>query len=272
MGNPAIILSLSDPAGQTIFNVLKNKGFKNTKVPWIFQYRNISLIIVEPLIVPEVRYMNPQEPKPYPADIDRIAKENNIDYFVVASRHWAKSGQPSLTVHPTGNFGKAMYGGNNRELQLTSPQSMRNIYVELSKDPPKGYNVSLEVTHHSPTQFRTPLFFAEIGSREAQWRNVEVCTYLVESILKGIISNSNTEVAIGFGGGHYCPKFSLKMNENAMGHMAAKYSLELITDDLLQQMIVKSPGAKIAFSDGLKGRHKKKIEKLLKKHEIPLIN
>jgi hypothetical protein len=77
MGNPAIILSLSDPAGQTIFNVLKNKGFKNTKVPWIFQYRNISLIIVEPLIVPEVRYMNPQEPKPYPADIDRIAKENN---------------------------------------------------------------------------------------------------------------------------------------------------------------------------------------------------
>lgn len=271
MGNPAIALSLSDPAGQTILNVLKNKGFKE-KASGILQFRNISLIVVEPLIVPEVRYKIPTEPDPYPADFDKIAKEYNIEYIVVASRHWGKSGQPSLTVHPTGNFGKAMYGGHNRELQLTSPQTMRNIYIELSKDPPKGYIVSLEATHHSPTQFRTPLFFVEIGSREDQWRDVEVCEYLAESILNGIKSKSNVEVAIGFGGGHYCPKFSLRMNENAMGHIAAKYSLDLITDDLLHQMIQKSPKAKIAISDGLKGRHKKKIQNLLKKNKVPLVS
>jgi D-tyrosyl-tRNA(Tyr) deacylase len=269
MGDPAITLSLSDPAGQTMLEIFKDKGFKQTNDQLILQKSNVKLIIIQPLIVPEDRYMTSIGPEPYPIDYDRIAVEHSLEYIVVASRHWAKSGKPSLTVHPTGNFGNAMYGGRDKELQWTSPQTMRNIYRQLIIDPPSGFSVSLEATHHSPTQFKTPLFFVEVGSRETQWRDAEVCEFLVNAILKGIKSIDKAPVAIGFGGGHYCPKFSKKIIDYAIGHMAARYSIDLLTEDLINQMVQKSPKTELILTDGLKGRQKKKVKGFLSKYDFP---
>jgi len=258
-----ITLSLSDPAGETMLSIFIDKGFKETETPNIYKHQDKLLIAAEPLIVPEEPFKMPETPRPYPLDYTAAAQRYELDYIVVASRHWAKSGQPSLTAHPTGNFGKAMYGGHHRELQQTAPHPMRNIYSHLFDDPPEGFQISLEATHHSPTEFDVPMFFVEIGSREEQWRDQEVAEYLVNCILAGMDETELKPVAIGFGGGHYCPKFSEKMREYAMGHMAAKYAIDLLTDDLVYQMIEKSQGPEIAIIDGLKGKQKRKVESLL---------
>lgn len=273
MGNPAITLSLSDPAGQTMLPLFKEHGFKETPTANILKKNNTYLFVIQHLIVPEERFRMPPEPRPYPADYTQQATQYDLDYIVVASRHWSKGGKPSLTMHPTGNFGKAMYGGRPRQLQLTAPNPMRNIYTELTKNPPEQYSLSLEATHHSPTQFKVPMFFAEIGSREEQWRDQETCSYLVDAILKGIEKQETAPTAIGFGGGHYCPSFSVKMQENSFGHMAAKYTLQLLTKELVDQMIGKTPGAERAYLDsGLKRHEKNKIIRLMEDHDLEIID
>jgi D-aminoacyl-tRNA deacylase len=149
---------------------------------------------------------------------------------------------------------------------------MRRIFLEVQSNPPKGFDVSLEATHHSPTEFNVPMFFVEIGSRETQWRNTQVAEFLVDSILRGLESEEVAPVVIGFGGGHYCPSFSPRMRDYAFGHMAAKYAVDLLTDDLVAQMIEKSPGVEGALLDkGLKGQQKKKVEFLLKRAEFPIL-
>lgn len=270
MPNKGITLSLSDPAGQTMFPLFIDKGFKETETPNIYKKNEKILIVIEPLIVPEERFKLPDRPRPYPTNYTMLAKQYDLEYITVASRHWAKSGQPSLTAHPTGNFGKAMYGGRHRELQLTAPNPMRNIYKRLLEAPPEGFQVSLETTHHSPTEFEVPMFFVEIGSREEKWRDIEVSEYLVNSILAGMDDAEIKPVAIGFGGGHYCPMFSERMMDFSLGHMAAKYAIDLLTDDLVQQMIEKSMNPEYVLIDGLKGRQKRKVESLIEKKGLPI--
>jgi len=267
LGNVGITLSLSDPAGVNMLGAFRDMGFEETDRTNFLRMGDIRLIVVDPLIVPEERYKVPKEPSPYPADYDSIARELDLDYFVVASRHWARSGQPSLTVHPTGNFGKAVYGGRPRELQWTVANPMRGVFLELLADPPRGFEVSLEATHHSPTQFETPMFFAELGSGERQWGDESTGRYLAEAIVKGIKAEEKVLVAIGFGGGHYCPTFSVLERDTAFGHIAAKYALDLLTPDLIGQMIERTVDGvdKAVLDKGLKGHQRKKVEVALRK-------
>jgi D-aminoacyl-tRNA deacylase len=267
MGNVGITLSLADPAGVNVLGALRDLGFQETDRSGVLRLGKVYLFVLEPLIVPDERYRMPAEPDPYPADYDSIAEEYGLEYFVVASRHWARSGKPSLTVHPTGNFGKAVYGGRPRELQRTLANPMRDVFLELLRDPPRGFDVSLEATHHSPTRFETPMFFAELGSGERQWRDEPAGAYLAKAILNGIASKGDAPVAIGFGGGHYCPRFTVMERETAFGHIAAKYALDLLTPDLIGQMVEKTvDGVDRAYLEsGLKGYQRKKVEVALRK-------
>jgi D-aminoacyl-tRNA deacylase len=258
-----ITLSLADPAGETMLSKFRERGFKENEKNVLTKGDKI-ILVMDHLIVPAERFLRNLTPQPYPADYTRIASEHELEYIVVASRHWAASGRPSLTAHPTGNFGKAMYGGNPKELQMTAPNPMRNIYTKMLDSPPEGFQVSLEATHHSPTEFDVPMFFAEIGSREKQWRDENVAEYLVDCILEGMDSKEEAPVAIGFGGGHYCPKFSELIQDYAMGHMVAKYAIELLNEDLILQMVEKSQGIdKVLLDKGLKGKHKRIVMGLL---------
>jgi len=266
-----ITLSIMDPAGETMLPLFKEKGFRETEEPNTYQYKDKILIVSERLIVPEEPFKKPATPQPYPLDYTAVAQRYDLEYIVVASRHWAKSGRPSLTAHSTGNFDKAMYGGRPRELQLTAPNPLRNIYLHLLDEPPAGFQVSLEATHHSPTEFKVPMFFVEVGSREENWRDVEVCEYLVDCILRGMDEEESKPIGIGFGGGHYCPKFSEEVKNIAMGHIAAKYAINSLTSDLIDQMIEKSQGAEYALMDGLKGSLRRRVELLLEKTSLEVL-
>ena len=264
MGKVGITLSTVDPAAANMFKIFRKRGFAEEK-DGIFVRGDVILVAIPRFIVPEEEYKTPTEPNPYPCDYDAVAKELGVEYFVVASRHSAMSGQPSLTAHATGNYGKAIYGGRNRELQMVPPNALRNVYLAMLKNPPTGFRVSLEATHHSPTQFDVPMFFAEVGSSEAQWDDLVACEYLVDAILEGIASTEIAPAAIGFGGGHYCPKFSVMEKEHAFGHIAAKYSLPELTEELIQQMISKTAGGveKAYIESGVKGSDKRRIEAML---------
>jgi len=267
MGNVGITLSTSDPAGANMLERFRDMGFSETGKPNVLKLDEIILIVIEPLIVPEERYKVPKEPDPYPVDYDAFTGAHELDYIVVASRHASRSGKPSLTVHPTGNFGKAVYGGRPRELQWMVANPMRDVFLELLKDPPRGYDVSMEATHHSPTQFETPMFFAELGSSKRQWRDESTARYLTEAIVNGIRARGEAPVVIGFGGGHYCPTFSVLEREMAFGHIAAKHSLDLLSLELISQMVerTKEGVERAVFDRGMKGHQRKRVEVALRK-------
>lgn len=265
MGAVGITLSRSDPAGVTLLKSFLEMGFREER--GVFRLGDIFIFVVEPLIVPAEKYIAPPGPGPYPVDYDSLAERYGIEYYVVASRHWSASGTPCLTVHPTGNFGKAVYGGRDRELQPVPANPMRDVFLELLRNPPEGYEVSLEATHHSPTQFRTPMFFAELGSSEREWGDEEAASHLARSIVEGIRSRGRAPTAIGFGGGHYCPTFTMLEREVAFGHICPKYALDLLTEDLVRQMVERTmDGVERAYvEEGVKGYQRKRIETALKK-------
>jgi len=272
LGNTGITLSKSDPAGLTMLGEFRSLGFTETDRQDVLRMDDVYLFVIEPLIVPEERYKNPTEPDPYPIDYDALAETYDIEYYVVASRHASQSGKPSLTFHPTGNFGKAMYGGRTRELQATLANPMRHAFLKALEDPPRGFEVSLEATHHSPTQFETPMFFAEVGSRETQWRDEAVGRYLAEAIVNGIKAGGDAPVAIGFGGGHYCPTFTVMEEETAFGHMAAKYAIDLLTPELTSQMVDCTLDGvdKVVLDKGLKGHQRKRVEVAVRKLDLEI--
>lgn len=266
MSRVGIALSTADPAGATLLKAFRERGFKETEVEGLFRYGDMFLIVLKHLIVPAGEYKVPESPKPYPMDFDALAERLSLGYIVMASRHWSQSGSPCLTVHPTGNFGKALYGGRPSELQYTLANPMRNVFLELQKTPPKGYTVCLEATHHSPTSFKIPMFFAELGSSEREWRDEAAAAHLSEAILQGIETRRSALTAIGFGGGHYCPTFTNMESDIAFGHICPKYALDLLNENLIKQMIERTlDGVKKAVLDkGLKGYERKMITVALK--------
>ncbi len=271
MGKIGITLATTDQAAANIFEIFKERGFFAIR-EGVYAKGDLLLIPIPREIVPVEDESAPMVPDPYPIDYDALAVELGIDYFVVASRHWARSGQPSLTAHATGNFGEALLGGRPHELQPVPAEAMRNVYVALKRSPPVGFTVSLEATHHSPTQFSVPMFFAEVGSSEAQWGDIAACEYLVDAILEGAASKERAPRAIGFGGGHYCPKFSVMEGEYAFGHVAAKYAIPSLNDDLIRQMVDKTGGVERAFVEsGLKGSEKQMLKTALARLSVECV-
>ncbi|MFC2175173.1 D-aminoacyl-tRNA deacylase [archaeon] len=196
----------------------------------------------------------------YPKGIDALGME----FLVFASRHKSSSGTKSLTVHSTGNFGKAEFGGRDKELQATLANAKHNIYLELVGCA-LDYGVTLEATHHGPTEFKTPLFFVEIGSSEEQWADKKAAEFVAECIARGLDSKKKHPHAIGFGGGHYAPKFS-GMEEVAFGHICPKYAAGLLDGGLIQQMVertVDGVGHAVIDEKGLKGGQKLVIKRAL---------
>jgi D-aminoacyl-tRNA deacylase len=161
---------------------------------------------------------------------------------IVASRHSSQTGKPSLTAHSPGNFSIAKFGGNDKSLGIAPALYLREALIGLSKNGKNlgNYEMSLESTHHGPTQLPFPLLFLEIGSTEREWNDMKACNVVAKTIHETITKKpKQLPVAIGFGGGHYCRKFSeiIMGEEFAIGHICPKYNLSNLDDDMLKKMI-----------------------------------
>ena len=181
----------------------------------------------------------------YTESIEEVA-----DFFVVPSTHRSESGQSSLTIHATGNWGKADFGGREHELDYTWPAAIRVGLKSMKEANVPGYEVAMEVTHHGPTTIGKPLVFIEIGSGEAQWKDRKAGKAVADAIRAIYENRDEFENYIGFGGIHYAPSFTNVVLENenvAVGHIAPKYASEFLDKEIIEQALKKGFAEKAMF-------------------------
>jgi D-aminoacyl-tRNA deacylase len=183
---------------------------------------------------------------------DQLHLDPHIAIFL--SRHRSKMEEPTLTVHPIGNYGDAEFGGRPRTLIPAAPRSMAHLLRLIKKHLQKTdlqYHVCHEVTHHGP-YLRIPTFFVEVGSTEKQWQQKEPATVITTALLEHLSSYkyehefpSTIPVLLGIGGGHYAPRFTDVVFERnvAFGHMIPSYQIEAgaIDAEMLERAMEATP-------------------------------
>ena len=168
-----------------------------------------------------------------------------VDEVLVLSRHAAKSGLPSLTVHAIGVPGEIPHGeegfaGGIKGIAVPPSPRFSAIYSALREESSKSeladeFEVSLETTHHGPVLTK-PTLYLEIGSTESEWirKDAAMLWAAVISRVLGLSDKSpegewfgEGDVMIGLGGGHYAPRHSDIAIRSGLpfGHLLANYAL-----------------------------------------------
>ena len=172
---------------------------------------------------------------------------------IFISRHTSKTKKPTLTVHPIGNFGKALFGGKDNTLIKSSPKIMTELLRILKKKADENnlyHNVCFEATHHGP-YISIPSLFIEVGSTLEEWKKIIPADTVAKSLLeffdsknKSLVDNDNP-VLIGIGGGHYAPRFTDVALERkvSFGHIIPTYQINsgLINDKIIDNAIINTP-------------------------------
>ncbi|MFB6148853.1 MAG: D-aminoacyl-tRNA deacylase, partial [Halobacteriales archaeon] len=176
------------------------------------------------------------------------------ELLVFASRHSGETG-PLLSAHFTGNFGPAEFGGDAERFAVAAPAAQKHVLSVLEDVAPADYDVAMECTHHGPTDVDVPSLFVEVGSDTEQWQDSAAAGAVAEAILalRDVDPNSDRTV-VGFGGGHYVPRFRRIVRETdwTVGHIGADWSLEAMEefDETVLEMAFERSGASRALIDG----------------------
>ncbi|MBE3121431.1 MAG: D-aminoacyl-tRNA deacylase [Thermoplasmata archaeon] len=260
-----IISSTEDPASTNIKNSLleqttweEHGTFYNTPV---FRHASMNNLVIVTIPDKKIRHENIDTEV-----FEQLHIEPKIAIFL--SRHRSKMGEPTLTVHPIGNFGDAKFGGKPKTLIPAAPRMMTHLLRLIKKNlqpTDLKYQVCYEVTHHGPF-LKIPTLFVEVGSTEIQWQQKEPASIIASSLLELFAKYHYEEefpndipVLLGIGGGHYAPRFTeVAVTKNiAFGHMIPTYQIEggNIDDEILEKTIQATPNIKGIYL------HKKELKK-----------
>ena len=287
---PLIIVSTDDPASVNIterfLEILELKNIEPLRnvagremVEELLEYRDFFLLWSR------VEHL-------YLDDIDEFFEEltgSRPAFIIFPSKHRSEAGIKSLTIHPTGNFGKAEYGGKDRAFSMSTPYyqsfalrtlntlwkdfpgAMEGMFQDagdMTKGKLKDFSVSFEATHHGP-YVNTPAFFIEIGSTGDEWIMRKPAMLLAGTIYKTIEewtsqASESTETrgdeekktGIGVGGGHYTPRFTKYLLSEGydLGHIVPGYACELLDENLIKKLLKRTPDAGTIFVHGKKNR------------------
>jgi D-aminoacyl-tRNA deacylase len=246
-----IISSTEDPASTNIKNSLleqttwEEQGtFYNTPV---FRHTSMNNLVIVTIPDKKIRHEN-IDTEVY----EQLHIEAKIAIFL--SRHRSKMGEPTLTVHPIGNFSDAKFGGKQKTLIPAAPRMMTHLLRLIKKNlqpTDRKYQVCYEVTHHGPF-LKIPTLFVEVGSTEIQWQQKEPASLIASSLLELLAKYHYEEdfpndipVLLGIGGGHYAPRFTevALAKRIAFGHMIPTYQIEggNIDDEILEKTMQAIP-------------------------------
>ncbi len=206
---------------------------------------------------------------------------------IFLSRHRSKSGEPTLTTHPIGNYHEALFGGLEKTLCTALPQMMTDLLRTMSIVATREnlyHQVGFEVTHHGP-YMSIPTMFAEVGSTLEEWKKQRPALAVAESILT-LLSKYNDErnvsenipVLVGIGGGHYAPRFTkvALQKKVAFGHMIPSYHIkpDHIDQGMLKKAIDATPEASGVYLSrkALKKSTKSKIKQWCEHLDIPIVS
>ncbi|MFA5103044.1 MAG: D-aminoacyl-tRNA deacylase [Candidatus Thermoplasmatota archaeon] len=206
---------------------------------------------------------------------------------IFLSRHRSKTGEPTLTVHPIGNFGEAQFGGQPKTLIPAAPRMMTHLLRLMKKNLQStdlAYKVCYEVTHHGPF-LKIPTLFAEVGSTEVQWQQKEPACVIATSLLELLQTYQYEEefpkdipVLLGLGGGHYAPRFTdIAFQRNAaFGHMIPSYHIDagVIDWEIIQKAIQATPDLRGVYlhKKALKKSQVTSYKQLFNDHDIPILS
>jgi D-aminoacyl-tRNA deacylase len=262
-----IIASRRDPAAQNVARDLIRLGdlrpVSETSVD-LFRQGNVLLKFVETDGI-HTNSLN--------ADVQ-------VDAVIFASRHRSESGEPTLTTHWSGNpTSRAEFGGNPKTLSFTDPPRLRAALLALdqARETRKlDYAVSLEATHHGPTELGVPTLFVEIGSTEKEWHDIKAAGAVAEAIWKAATEPTPGKNAVGFGGGHYCNKQSAAIRNDgyAFSHVLSKYFFEEYDEEIVRMAFNRTIGmCRTAVIDwkGVKGADRAELLQTLSEIGVEVV-
>jgi D-aminoacyl-tRNA deacylase len=261
-----IASSKKDEAAQNIARVLiRTKGLQPVPgVPDLFQNGDVYLKLVETDGI-------------YTESLD---VDFRFDAVIFASRHRSESGEPALTVHWTGNStGRADLGGKPKSLSLADPPRLRAALLALDEareNSKLNYAVTLEATHHGPTELGVPTLFVELGSTEKEWADSQAAAVASEAIWKAATSPVSGTPAVGFGGGHYCNKqcVALRRDGYAFSHILSKYFFEDYDEQIVKMAFERTlGGCRTAIVDwkGVRGSDRPRLIETLKQMGVEVV-
>jgi len=211
---------------------------------------------------------------------DNLAINSKIDAVIFASRHRSESGEPAITVHWTGNStSRADFGGKPKSLSFTDPPRLRAALLALDEASRKSmlnYAVTLEATHHGPTELGIPTLFVEVGSTEREWNDAQAAAVACEGIWKAATAPATGKLAVGFGGGHYCNKHCVAIRNDgyAFSHILSKYFFDEYDEEIVRMAFDRTHGeCRTAVLDwkGIRGPQRSKLIESLQKMSIDVV-
>lgn len=211
-----LIYSASDPAGINIARHLEaTLPFTRSEVSGVAAGVHGDLVLVET----------------DSSLIDLDLSIHGVDWALCLSRHKSSSGKPCLTAHTPGNPGaNAEYGGRPNAVCISNPWLQSALIRAMSQECVNrgvGLQVTVEATHHGPTDLDYPVTFVEIGSDEDSWRNPLLGEIVASAVSRSLHQEQRDRSALGVGGGHYSEKFTrlILQGEFDIGHIVPKYVL-----------------------------------------------
>jgi len=279
-----IVSSTEDPASENIKKGLLNQSsweevdsfYKNT----VYRHCNMKDVVIVTINDRTTRHEM----------LDKEVEEKlgiRPKQAIYITRHKSKTGEPTLTTHPIGNYGEAQFGGKTRTLSKSSPRLMTQLLRIIKKNTEQtklSYQVCFEVTHHGP-YMNIPTLFAEVGSTEKEWEKQDPANVISKSVLELLDSYhyeedlpSDIPVLIGVGGGHYAPRFTDIVFEKkvAFGHMIPTYQIKTgnIDDDMLEKTLNETPNVEAVYihRKSLKKSQVSEYKKWFQNRGIPVIS
>lgn len=252
----ALIHSRRDPAGVAIRKAMDDLIGQEEEDTWPLLQEGYLFHEVEGRLI-------------YEEDLDEKVQADRIIFL---SRHTSVNPEPVLTVHVTGNFGEAAYGGIPDELAAADPGMMQAVLMNLAWHAPDGYRVGYEITHHGPTDLTTPSFFVEIGSTEKEWRDTRAAAAVARSVLSAVPEEFLP--LIGFGGTHYAVRQTVIASETrgAFGHIAHSREAGSMTLERAKRM-AEMTGAVAGYIDrkAVSTKEFDLIARILQELQLPLV-
>lgn len=187
--------------------------------------------------------------------IDRKLSEFlEFEEIIFASRHSSKDRRKMLTAHVSGNPGKNEFGGKPRSLAKPAPITIKNYLLSLKKKISRvpEFEITLEATHHGPSEIEKPSAFYEIGSTEQEWKDRNAGEVVAESIFEAIKSEKRDwKIAVGVGGTHYVPRQTeiILETEFTFGHNFAKYTFAELDGEILMRAVELSNASYIIYDE-----------------------
>ncbi len=261
-----IVTSKKDPASITIKEALLSnyefREYKKHNNNKSYLFKDIRIIQIDTDLLYTEKY----------------EQELEAELFIMASCHKSKSNYPSLLIHTSGNWTKEnKFGGQKEKVCIANPNFIKNGLINLKKQKKElklEYDVSLEVTHHGPTDIDIPSTFIELGSTKEEWTDKTAAKAIAYAIINSLENEKTYEPVIGVGGNHYANKFNklLFNTKYSISHIIPKHAIDDLSFDTFKHAIDRSePNPKICCIDwkGIKSAQRKKIIDYCNKLKIP---